>query len=401
VTYSYDTLGRTTEEYDVPDTSQPSESTCTQSSYADSNPDETTNLDLAEVAQTLILTQAGCQGSYYTAAELISATAYTYNSAQELTKTRKATGVTVTDSFGTYGDTLTWETTGTSAYDEYGRVLTATDADSRTTITAYTPATGAEPTSVQVTDPMGLITTTTYDPARDLPLTVTDPDGDVTTTTYDALGRETAEWAPGNPASGPATTTFAYTVSTTAPPVTTEQDLEPDGNYLATDTIDDSLGNPLEVQQETAGGGTNVTDTSYNSDGWKSLDSGPYYVAGPPTGALVQAASSSVPDATAYVYDGDGRVLRQISYDDGSETWETDTAYGGSYVTVTPPAGGTPETTWTNGEGETTAIWQYHAGAPVSTSDPASDYDTTTYTYTPARNLATITDGRQPVVLHL
>jgi hypothetical protein len=92
VTYSYDTLGRTTKEYDVPDTSQPSESTCTQSSYADSNPDETTNLDLAEVAQTLILTQAGCQGSYYTAAELISATAYTYNSAQELTKTRKATG---------------------------------------------------------------------------------------------------------------------------------------------------------------------------------------------------------------------------------------------------------------------------------------------------------------------
>jgi YD repeat-containing protein len=90
-------------------------------------------------------------------------------------------------------------------------------------------------------------------------------------------------------------------------------------------------------------------------------------------------------------------VLRQISYDDGSETWETDTAYGGSYVTVTPPAGGTPETTWTNGEGEKTAIWQYHAGAPVSTSDPASDYDTTTYTYTytytPAQNLATITDA--------
>jgi YD repeat-containing protein len=276
VTYSDDTLGRTTEEYDVPDTSQPSETTCTQTSYADSNPDETTNLDLAEVAQTLVLTGPGCQASYYTSAELISATAYTYDSAQEVTKTQKATGVTVTDSFGTYGDTLAWETTGTSTYDEYGRVLTATDADSRTTITAYTPATGAEPTSVQVTDPMGLVTATTYDPARDLPLTVTDPDGDVTTTTYDALGRETAEWAPGNPASGPATTTFAYTVSTTAPPVTTEQDLEPDGNYLTTDTIDDSLGNPLEVQQETAGGGTNVTDTSYNSDGWKSLDSGPY-----------------------------------------------------------------------------------------------------------------------------
>jgi hypothetical protein len=28
---------------------------------------------------------------------------------------------------------------------------------------------GAEPTSVSVTDPMGLVTTTTYDPARALP----------------------------------------------------------------------------------------------------------------------------------------------------------------------------------------------------------------------------------------
>jgi RHS repeat-associated protein len=41
----------------------------------------------------------------------------------------------------------------------------------------------------------------------------------------------------------------------------------------------------------------------------------------------------------------------------------------------------------------TTAIWQYHAGAPVSTSDPASDYDATSYTYTPAKQLATITDA--------
>ena len=393
VTYSYDGFGRTTEEYDVPDTSQLSESTCIQTTYTDSDPELTTNLDSAEVAQTVVVTGPGCQGHYYTAAEFISATAYTYNSAQEVTKTQKATGVTVVPYADTYADKLTWETNNISTYDEYGRVVTAADADNRTTTTAYTPATGAEPTSVQVADPMGLVTTTTYDPARNLPLTVTDPDGDATTTTYDALGRKTAEWAPGNLTSGPATTTYAYTVSTTAPPVTTEQDLEPNGNYLTTDTIDDSLGNPLEVQRETAAGGTDITDTSYNSDGRKSLDSGPYYIAGAPSGTLVQAASSSVPDETGYVYDGDGRVLRQISYDDGSDTWETDTAYGGDYVTVTPPAGGTPETTWTNGEGETTATWQYHAGAPVSTSDPANDYDATAYTYTAAQKLATITDA--------
>ncbi len=71
---------------------------------------------------------------------------------------------------------------------------------------------------------MGLATVTSYDPARELPLTVTQPDGDVTTTGYDALGRKTAQWAPGNPAAGPATTTWSYAVSSTAPSVTAEQD---------------------------------------------------------------------------------------------------------------------------------------------------------------------------------
>ena len=51
-----------------------------------------------------------------------------------------------------------------ATYDEYGRVLTSTDADNRTTTTSYTPATGAEPTSEIVTDPMGLVTTTDLRP---------------------------------------------------------------------------------------------------------------------------------------------------------------------------------------------------------------------------------------------
>ena len=97
-------------------------------------------------------------------------------------------------------------------------MLTATDADNRTTTTSYTPATGAEPTAETVTDPMGLATTTTYDPARDLTLTVTNPAGWVTAETYDALGRVTAVWTPGHPqGTVPADKTFSYDVSNTAP----------------------------------------------------------------------------------------------------------------------------------------------------------------------------------------
>src|SRR6185312_3621038 len=55
--------------------------------------------------------------------------------------------------------------------------------------------------------------------------------------------------------------------------------------------------------------------------------------------------------------------------------------------------GGTPRTTWTDGRGLTTAIWQYHAGVPVSVSDPAADYDATAYTYNAGQKLATITDA--------
>ena len=51
---------------------------------------------------------------------------------------------------------------------------------------------------------MGLVTTTTSDQARDLPLTVTNPAGWVTTKQYDALGRLTSVWTPGHPTSGPA-----------------------------------------------------------------------------------------------------------------------------------------------------------------------------------------------------
>ena len=381
-TYNSDDLVST--ESNVPDTSNAAKSSCTTTTYA-----ANTATWLLDLPETVATTTGACGSSGGT---LISQTDTLYDGGG-LGASPTAGNATKTEQAVTGGVIPTF-VTSTASYDEYGRVLTSTDPDGgAATTTSYTPATGAEPTSQSVTDPMGLVTITTYDPAREQPLTTTDPAGVVTTEAYDALGRQTAEWSAGNPSTGPPTATYSYTVSNTAPSVTTEQDLEPDGNQLTTQTLDDSFGQVREVQQETAGGGTDVTDTSYNSDGLKALTSNPYYVSGAPSGVLVEAAASSVPSQTGYVYDGDDRVVRQISYSSGTEAWETDTSYGGNYTTVTPPAGGTPETTWTDGRGLTTAIWQYHAGAPVSVSDPASDYDATTYTYTPAQKLATITDA--------
>jgi len=46
----------------------------------------------------------------------------------------------------------------------------------------------------------------------------------------------------------------------------------------------------------------------------KSLEFTPYYTTGTPSGTLVAAPDAQVPSQTGYVYDGAGRVVRQISY---------------------------------------------------------------------------------------
>jgi RHS repeat-associated protein len=392
--FTYNSYGEVLTDSDVPDTSNPAEDTCTTYTYATN-----TLTYLVDLPATEQVVDLPCGTAPTQASQLISYVANTYDNgassptAGNLTKVQQATSATVQDLFGQFLFQYTFGSAQNYTYDEYGRQLTSTDADNRITSTAYTPATGAEPTSVQITDPAGLVTTTAYDPARDLPLTDTDPDGEVTTTAYDALGRVTSSRTPGNPASGPAVDTYSYSVSNTAPGVTTEQEEQPGGGYLIDQTSYDSLGRVRETQDETAGGGTDVSDVSYDSDGWKALVSDPYYVTGAPSGTLVAAVSGSVPSQTGYVYDGDGRLIKQVAYALGTQTWETDTSYGGNYVTVVPPSGGIPETTFTDGRDLTTAIYQYHSGVPASPSDPAADYDQTGYTYTPAGNLAGITDA--------
>jgi RHS repeat-associated protein len=389
--YTYNSNGQVATSSKVPDTSNPAEDTCTTTTYA-----ANTSAWMVNRPSEVNVVALPCGTLATQPSQAISDTKYSYDgggigtpTAGNLTQVQRAT--TVSSAFGVlaYGYT----TVQTSTYDQYGRVLTATDADNRTTTTAYTPATGAEPTSVSVTDPATLVTITTYDQARDLPTGVTDPAGYQAAKAYDALGRVTAQWTPGNPTSGPAVDTYSYIVSNSAPSVTTEQAEEPDGGHRISQTLYDSLGQVRETQDQTAGGGTDIADISYNSDGWKALTSDPYYTSGAPSGTLVTAAPGTVPSQTRYVYDGAGRVIKQIAYALGSQTWETDTTYGGNYVTVVPPSGGTPQTTFTDGRGLTTAIDQYHAGVPASPSDPAADYDQTSYAYTPASQLASITDA--------
>jgi RHS repeat-associated protein len=396
-TYTHDSYGRVTAESAVPDTSDPSEDSCTTTSYATS-----TSAWIMDLPAEEKVVSVPCTTTPSFPANAVSDTLTFYDGSTTLGAAPSKGDTTRTQLATSYnGATPVYTTKSAASYDRYGRVLTATDADNRTTTTAYTPATGAEPTSVAVTDPMGFTNTTAYDQARDLPTKVTDPAGYVTSKTYDALGRLTAAWKAGHPqGSSKADETFSYTVSATAPSVITTNTIGPAGGYTTSETLYDSLGRVRETQSATADGSRDVTDTLYNSEGWKVLTSDPYYATGAPSATLVAAQDSQVPSQTGYVYDGAGRVVKQISYKFATETRETDTAYGGNYTTVSyknlvpgEPTGGTPQTTFNDGRGLTSAIYQYHAGVTPDPSGSASGYDKTTYTYTPAGKLATITDA--------
>ena len=412
--YAHDSYGQVTSDFHAPDSAgivpgDANEDTCTQTAYATNT--SSWLLDLPkEVTVTSVSAANDCPVTLPpTSSEIISDTQSFYDGATSLSSdTPSAGNATMTKRATSYsGATEEFTTESQDAYDAYGRVTSAKNADAiadgyAATTTAYSPATGAEPTLVTVTDPMSLITKTTYDPARDLPLTVTSPAGDVTTETYDALGRLTAGWTPGHAVNGPADETYSYKVSNSGPSVVTTNTINASGDYLPSETLYDSLGREIETQTETPDGNMNVTDTYYNSDGWVLTKSNPYIAAGGPTDNLVAAADGTVPSQIGYVYDGDGRVIQQITYKDSTKQWETDTSYGGDYTTVNPPTGGTATTTYTNGDGQESYLYQYHSVPPPATpptagsgtnTDAASGWDQTAYAYTSAGKLQTVTDA--------
>ncbi|WP_345564540.1 RHS repeat-associated core domain-containing protein [Streptomyces plumbiresistens] len=282
-----------------------------------------------------------------------------------------------------------------NTYDSYGRELTETDADGRVTTTAYTPTTGASPTAIAVTAPKvtgqtaGFTTTTTLDPARGLDLRTTDAAGYSTTSSYDPLGRLTAVWSPGFSTANNPNTKYAYNLSQSVPSTVTTQSLDDDNAYRASTSIYDAMLRPRETQTATVDGGRVITDTVYDSHGWVVSASDAYYNTGAPSGTLVDAADNQTPSQTGTVYDGAGRVTASIAYHFASETWRTTTAYPGSdRVDVTPPAGATPATTYTDARGQTVKLLRYHGSTPTGTADTA------TYTYDAAGNQTGQDDGQ-------
>ncbi|MGD8168572.1 RHS repeat-associated core domain-containing protein [Herbiconiux sp. P16] len=278
----------------------------------------------------------------------------------------------------------------TSSYDSMGRVIATTDMAGHTISSAYTPSATAAAGSGSLTKlivtntlPFSWTTTTVYNPAWGVETSVTDENGKITTAKYDSLGRRTGVWLPDRPAASNTTPSigYTYTVSQTAPLAVATTRLAPTGT-LTDYTLYDGLGRQVQTQSSAESGGTAVTDTGYDNAGRVSLSNAAYWtVSVNPSAAQFEPASQqNIASRTLTTYDRLGRTTATILQSYAVERYRTTYAYvGADRVDMTPPAGGTPTSTYTNSLGQETKLVQYAAATPLST---ATKY-TTTYAYNP------------------
>ncbi|WP_426570360.1 hypothetical protein [Streptomyces canus] len=267
----------------------------------------------------------------------------------------------------------------TLCYDQYGRALAAADTYGKITTTVYSPASGENPTTTTVTNPLGHTTTTKLDPLRGQPTQVTDANGRITSTAYDGLGRTTKVWLPLRSATDfPNYPNYSYTylIRTDGPAVVTSKRLDHNGKYQTTYAFYDGLLRERQTQAQSPDwAGRLVTETFYNTRGEAWLSSGTYFTTGTPEPVLVTGEETKYPSSTETVFDGAGRPTAVIAKKFGDETKRTTSSFTGDTTTVIPPKGGTATTTVVDALGRTVELKQYTNAARTASQSMHYRYD--------------------------
>ncbi|MEV7523732.1 RHS repeat-associated core domain-containing protein [Streptomyces sp. NPDC091371] len=279
----------------------------------------------------------------------------------------------------------------TTAYDAYGRVISATDVAGAKTTTAYEPAAPARATMLKVTNAKDWTTTTTLHPLRGVPVKTVDQNNRTTEVSYDALGRTTAVWLPGRARTSTASKVFTYDLSNTTTSTVTTQTLRADQSYATSIAILDALGQQVQVQAVPQNGDPErrlITDSWYDSHGRAAKTNNTYVNAdSAPSKTRFIADENMIPSTTTTLYDGLGRPTANVFSSKAQEQWRTVTAYPGVDRTDTiPPKGESASTVITDALGRTVERRKYKTG------NPTGEYDTTRYAHNTDGKLTRITD---------
>ncbi|OPG04722.1 sugar-binding protein [Streptomyces sp. GKU 895] len=286
----------------------------------------------------------------------------------------------------------TYQTTGTTDYDDFGRPTHQTDRAEADTSTEYTDVNGLI-SATKVTNDLGHITTTSYDRLRGQSTGQTDPNTKRTDLAFDTLGRLTSVWLPDRRSTQTPSIKYSYLVRQDKPVAVKTEKIEQDGTYGTEWQLYDGLLRPRQKQTEGPNDGRMVADTFYDATGAVKRANETYYAAGAPSDELFPVTNGDVANQTRFEYDGLGRTTAEIFTIAGYEQWRTTTTYDGNMTHVDPPPGGVATTTITDAEGKVKELWHYKGHTPVPTG-PGTERTITKYTHTPAGELATVTDSK-------
>jgi RHS repeat-associated protein len=296
-----------------------------------------------------------------------------------------------------------------AAYDGYGRVtqayVKAAGSPQTTNITlaggTCSTTTCTYPTSITITDPDPVLTTTTlsqFDNARGRPTQITDANNRITRQYYDRLGRPSRTFLPTeNPATACPSRQNVYSIaqdanSSVESKVLQSGDTCSTASYLSTWTFFDAGGRPESTQRVGPNGGRVVTFTGYDERGLRDTTTEPFYNSGT-AGTYMRPDLTQVPTRTDLSYDGAERPTVSTLVSLGVDKWSTNTTYLGDRTVLTPPVGNNT-TTYYDAYGRPTTILEPQGAA---STDPSED---TRYTYNNRDDVLTIRDHAGKVTLN-
>lgn len=396
---TYDNFGNLTQVDDQGDLGDSGDDRCTRTAYV-----QNTAKNMLTYPYQVGVVGVACAATPVYPRDVVSFTRNYYDG-QALNTLTGAGNITKTEVASAYTATgpSTFITTATTAYDSVGRITSVKDSLDRLTKSAdtTTPATVATPagvitqlgltTTTTITNALNQNVTTTLEPSWGVPTLTVDVGGRRTEQTYDALGRVREVWLPGRnkPGGYRGNLQYAYTVRNDGnTSYVSTQRLNSLGLYTTGYELYDGFLRPRQTQDPATApaAGRIVTDTMYDSQGRVWTTNKAYWNSDAPGGALLTVMSANVPSSMVTDFDGAGRPVLNTLWSMGGPRLATATTYGGDRVSVDPPEGGTATTTITDARGRATQLLQYHGDSPTGVAD------TTTYTYTSADQLATITD---------